>query len=239
MILKTAPDATAKSTDGRPQLSRSAVIERAFTIADAEGLAAVTIRRLAQELGVTPMALYWHFKNKDELFDAIGDEVIAAIELSSDTDAAWDERLRVIVTNLVTVLRAHPSLANLAATRIVASEHGLELTEQTLALLRGAGFNVAQAANLAHQALHTAIMLCSAEPGLELGVVDTDAVLEAKRARLAALPTHRYPNVIEAADDLIDCDDEDFYYDAGIDLFISGVLGMQQRLGRAKSVSAG
>ncbi|SOD71094.1 TetR family transcriptional regulator [Jatrophihabitans sp. GAS493] len=222
MILKTAP------VDARPQLSRSAVIDRAFTIADAEGLAAVTIRRLAQELGVTPMALYWHFKNKDELFDAIGDDVIGRIELSADTAARWDERLRVIVTNLVTVLRAHPSLANLAATRIVASEHGLELTEQTLSLLRSAGFSVAEAANLAHQALHTAIMLCSAEPGLELGVVDTDAALAAKRARLASLPADRYPHVIEASDDLIDCDDEEFYYSAGIDLFIAGVRGMHQ-----------
>src|SRR5690348_12640763 len=49
------------------KLSKAAVAERALRLGDEEGVEAVTIRRLAQELGVTPMALYWHFKNKDDL----------------------------------------------------------------------------------------------------------------------------------------------------------------------------
>src|SRR2546423_8871268 len=55
------------------KLTRTAVVERAMRLADVEGVEAVTIRRLAQELGVTAMALYWHFKNKDELLLGMAD----------------------------------------------------------------------------------------------------------------------------------------------------------------------
>src|SRR5215469_5319588 len=57
---------TAREMD-RVRLSRAAVVERALALSDADGLEAVTIRRLATELGVSPMALYWHFRTKDEL----------------------------------------------------------------------------------------------------------------------------------------------------------------------------
>ena len=51
----------------RGRLTKQAVVQRALALADADGLDALTIRRLATELGVTPMALYWHFRNKEEL----------------------------------------------------------------------------------------------------------------------------------------------------------------------------
>ena len=52
------------------------MVGRAIALADAEGLDALTIRRLAQELGVTPMALYWHFRNKEELLAGAGRPVL-------------------------------------------------------------------------------------------------------------------------------------------------------------------
>ncbi|HVU93388.1 MAG TPA: TetR family transcriptional regulator, partial [Jatrophihabitans sp.] len=92
----------------RSELSRDAIIERALDIADAETLEAVSIRRLGQEFGVTPMALYWHVKNKDELLDAMGDRLFAAMSYRTDPDAGWDVQLQAIVRALVDALRAHP-----------------------------------------------------------------------------------------------------------------------------------
>src|SRR5580704_14285830 len=60
-------------TATKSELSRLAIVDRALEIADAEGRDAITIRRLAQDFGVTPMALYWHVANKDELLAAMGD----------------------------------------------------------------------------------------------------------------------------------------------------------------------
>src|SRR4028119_2254718 len=60
-----------QNASNRVTLTPQAVVEGALALADAEGLGAVTIRRLAKELGVTPMALYWHFRSKDELLEGM------------------------------------------------------------------------------------------------------------------------------------------------------------------------
>ena len=57
------------------------VADRALAIADAEGIEAVTIRRLATELGVTPMALYWHFRTKEDLLAGLADRVLDDLEV--------------------------------------------------------------------------------------------------------------------------------------------------------------
>ena len=80
---------TATATAAKSDLSRAAIVERALTVMDTEGPDAVTIRRIAQEFGVTPMALYWHVANKDELLAAMGDALLA------DVDATAGDRLLV------------------------------------------------------------------------------------------------------------------------------------------------
>src|SRR5882672_5666484 len=91
-------------------LTRATVAEHAVRLADTEGLDAVTIRRLAQELGVTPMALYWHFKNKDELLLGIADHVMSGVQGTRQPGDSWTRQLRAMVESLVAVMRAHPSL---------------------------------------------------------------------------------------------------------------------------------
>src|ERR1700722_1452703 len=78
----------------RPRLSKAAVVERGLALADAEGLEAVTIRRLASDLGVTPMALYWHFKTKDELLSGLADSIWAESDVDLDQSAGWADQLR-------------------------------------------------------------------------------------------------------------------------------------------------
>src|ERR1700729_255933 len=75
---RTASPRTAGSAadnPSRPKLDREVVVDAALQVADTEGLEAVTIRRLAQELSVTPMALYWHFKDKEALLGAVADRM--------------------------------------------------------------------------------------------------------------------------------------------------------------------
>src|SRR3982750_4803148 len=151
----------------KADLSRDAIVERALELADAETLDAVTIRRLGQEFGVTPMALYWHVKNKEELLDAMGDRLFAGLRF--EADGSWDERLAVVVRELVERLRRHPGSRELAYRRILGCPEGLAVTEYTLRLLRKAGFPRRQTADIATHALQTAVMLVSAEPGAEPG----------------------------------------------------------------------
>jgi TetR/AcrR family tetracycline transcriptional repressor len=210
------------------QLTRAAIIDRAMALADAEGIDAVTIRRLGQEFGVTPMALYWHVKNKDELLDAMGDELFADVEAEFDPALPWTEQLRAAVTGLVAMLRAHPGSLSLVYRRVLISESGLRLTEVVLGLLRDAGFGVRQSAELATSALQTAIMLVSSEPGAEVGVPPDDmaAHLDAKRAAMGLLPADKYPRIREAAEFMLHCDDPEIYYNTGIALFVEGARAM-------------
>ena len=102
-------DATKRAAEtDRPRLSRAAVVERGLAIGDEDGLEAVTIRRLAAELGVTPMALYWHFRNKDELMTGLADAVWSELDVRVDPQADWPLQLRGLLESLVGILRRHP-----------------------------------------------------------------------------------------------------------------------------------
>jgi TetR/AcrR family transcriptional regulator, tetracycline repressor protein len=214
----------AAKPSAKDNLSRDAVVDRALQLADTEGLEAVTIRGLAQQFGVTPMALYWHVANKDELLDAMGDRIFQALRVDYSSDAAWDVQLRAVVQALVDALRAHPTCVELAYRRVFACPEGQQVAEHTLGLLRGAGFAVRQSSDIARHALQTAVMLVTGEPGAEPGCSEDDrlATLAAKRAALIALPTELFPHIREAADDLLHCDDVRVYYDFGIDMFVAG-----------------
>src|SRR5215213_7075367 len=83
-----------QNATGRITLTPQAVIEGALALAETEGLEAVTIRKLAKELGVTPMALYWHFRSKNELLDGMAASIFEEIDLSVDASATWQEQLK-------------------------------------------------------------------------------------------------------------------------------------------------
>ena len=97
----------------RPRLSKAAVVERGLAIADAEGMEAVTIRRLAADLGVTPMALYWHFRSKEELLVGLADRLWTEFDVGVNAAAEWSDQLRGLMESLVRVLRSHPAASSL------------------------------------------------------------------------------------------------------------------------------
>jgi AcrR family transcriptional regulator len=216
----------------KERLSRDTVTERALAMADAEGIEALTIRRLATDLGVTPMALYWHFADKERLLDGVAELVLSQVKLSVDDESRpWDQRLREVLDQLLGVLAAHTSVTDVVKTRILQCEPGLELTERVLGLLRGAGFSPDQSAQQAIYALLFLVGLVTGEPGLMHGEEDDearDARLRGKWASLQALSPKRYPHVLEAALPLTSCDDSREWRAAGLDLLLCGLRDMQR-----------
>jgi TetR/AcrR family tetracycline transcriptional repressor len=200
----------------------------ALDLADAEGLEAVTIRRLAQLHDVTPMALYRHFSDKNDLLAAIGDRMLADIELPEPNDDRWDFQLRAVLAAFVKALRPHPKTAELTLYRILVSEPGLAMAERTMELLTEGGFSTDDAAEVGRQSICSLITLVTTEPGAN---EDTDPVaredaLRAKRASLAALSPRRYPLITAAADTLICPASTDRYYELGMDLVVAGIRGV-------------
>jgi AcrR family transcriptional regulator len=193
----------------------------------------VTIRRVAQEFGVTPMALYWHVANKEELLAAMGDALLAGVVPPAPV-GPWSTQLRAVVMNLIESLSQHPAAAELVFPRILVTEPGLRITEFTLALLEDAGFSREQAADLARMGLQTAMMLVTQLPGSEsqAAQAERDALLAEKRAHIESLPDDLYPHVRAAAVPLTDCEDEAAYYAFGVDLYIEGALALMRKVKR-------
>jgi len=212
----------------RPRLSKEAVVDQALAIADADGLEALTIRRLANQLGVTPMAFYWHFRNKEALLAGVADRLWGEIDADVDPDADWPAQLRRIMESLVRVLRAHRCASQvLASSEKLNNDAALRVTETTLEVLRRAGFDPAAASEIARSGLWTGIMLVMSTPGFDTSVTEDDLAETQRRnqVRLALLPPARYPRLVEAAGPMTDCggDYQEFHDRFGIDLFIAGV----------------
>ena len=211
------------------RLSKDTVTGRALELADAQGLDRLTIRRLAQDLGVTPMALYWHFRSKEELLAALGDRVWAEIDLELDPDADWAAQLRGLLESLVAMLRAHPCASQLLmAGEKMHSERSMLASETALAVLARAGFDPDHASAITRSALWTGLMLVMSEPGYDPALPLAERVEHQRQTqiKLAMLPPDRFPCLVAAAGPMTACDDPDFHYRFGIDLFVAGVTGM-------------
>jgi AcrR family transcriptional regulator len=209
------------------------VIDRALHLAD-KGLGALTIRKLAADLGVTPMALYWYFRSKGELLDGLTERLWNEIDVSVDQAASWTTQLRGLLESLVAVLRAHPAAAQLLQEHGRKNEPALRAREVMLAVLRNAGFEPVRASEIAMSAARTGILLAMSEPGVEVSQgSDRSELQRIKQVRLAALPIATYPRLVECAIPLSASDDSEFHYQFGISLFIAGVEAIAPPTGGA------
>jgi TetR/AcrR family transcriptional regulator, tetracycline repressor protein len=225
---------TQAPDNDRTRLSKRAVVDRGLALADEVGLDKLTIRRLAEELGVTPMALYWHFHSKEELLSGLADRVWGEIDTDIDRTQPWSRQLQGLLESLVAVLRAHPCASPLLlVSEKQRSDAALNATEVTMEVLRSAGFDPQYASEVARSALWTGLMLVMSEAGMEPGksAEQVEEDLRHNRVRLATLPVSRYPNLVACADALTACDDPELHYRLGVELFIAGVEAMAARLG--------
>lgn len=120
-------------------LKRDRIVQHALKLADAEGLDAVSFRRLAADFGVTPMALYRHVADRDDLLTAMNDLVLTEIAVPGQVDEDWVRALRGVLGSAVTVYTRHPSARRLSDIGRW-SPGSLALTERLVRLLTDAGF---------------------------------------------------------------------------------------------------
>jgi TetR/AcrR family tetracycline transcriptional repressor len=226
---RTKPESGRADAD-RARLTKSAVVDHALKLADSVGLEALTIRKLATELGVTPMALYWHFRSKEELLIGLVEHVWSEIDLDVDRTAPWPDQLRALFESLLAVLRAHPAAPKLLLDFNKQTEAILPPTELALEILRSAGFDAEYAAGITHYALWTGITLVMSEPGAEWrSLEDRDQGQRKKQITYATLPTATYPQLVECAVAMTSSDDPEFHYELGVSLFVAGVEAIAAR----------
>jgi TetR/AcrR family tetracycline transcriptional repressor len=213
----------------RSRLSREQVVDAALDLVDREGLEALSLRKLAVSLGVTPMALYWHVADKEALLDALGERLFAGIVLPDQVDD-WHTDLCAVLAAMAARLREHPAVAPLAMSTVLASEPGVVLAERVLSRLSDAGLDDRAAAGVGAYVLDALVALVGAVPGASL-VEETEAQKEREQRKheaLAALPADRFPSVARMLPELIDCTDVNAYVQRGVDLLMLGVRGLAQ-----------
>lgn len=133
-------------SSNRVPLSRDRALAAAVALADAEGLEALTMRRLARELGVEAMSLYHHLKNKDEILDGMVEAVFAEIELPAP-DAEWKPAMLARSASLREVLTRHPWAISIMESRTSPGPATLRHHDAVIGCFRNGGFSVAMAAH--------------------------------------------------------------------------------------------
>jgi AcrR family transcriptional regulator len=137
------------SAERRPQLTRQQVVTAAIELADRDGVESISMRKLAQSLGVEAMSLYTHVRSKEDLLDAIADAVIGMTGVD-DGAADWRTSLRRMALRARGVMLRHPWAPRVIETRAAPGPAALAYINAVLGTLREGGFSIAQA----HTALH-------------------------------------------------------------------------------------
>lgn len=137
------PDLAAESPPAVEQpafdLSRERLVSAAITIVGRDGLGALSMRRLAQEVDRSPMAAYRHFDDKQDVLDATVDAIVSAIPLPHPGERPWDEHLEQVVVDTHRCLSRTPGLADLVQGRVVAHPAVAELFETFSRLVQESG----------------------------------------------------------------------------------------------------
>lgn len=178
----------------RPFLTRERVLETALLMADRDGLEALSMRRLAKELGGAPMSLYNHVSNKEDLLDAMIDAVFDEIEQPSSHDD-WKSAMTKRARSVRAALARHRWSIGLMESRTAPGPATLSHHESAIACLRDAGFSITLTAH-ALSALDSYIYGFAL---LERTVPFSTAAETAERAEtlLATFPVDQYPHLAE------------------------------------------
>jgi TetR/AcrR family tetracycline transcriptional repressor len=199
-------------------------VAAALQIVDSEGVPALSLRRLADDLGVTPMSLYWHVADKAELLELVGHAVLAEIELPGRS-GAWKEELAAVHRAMLATFLRHRNSTEILVGRARFGAGGLAAFEQILAILLDAGFTP-EAAFDAYQSLYlfTLGFMATSNRSPEFITVQRQGA-----AYMLSLPVERFPS-IRAVAPVIGRRSLEEQFEIGLDVVIEGVAA---RLGEA------
>jgi len=198
-------------------LSRERIARVALELADQEGLDGLSMRRLARELDVTPMALYVHFRGKDELIDAVVDLAARELKLPSER-GPWKRQLELLLRELRRGVERHPSALWIRRERPLMSPGVMRGPELGMRILLRAGFSKSDAV-AAWRALFS----------YTLGFASFSSTARVENARhharaaLAALPDDEFPALVSAATEAVDAMGGEDQFEFGLRCLLDGL----------------
>lgn len=217
----------------RRTLDQPQVVRAALELLDDVGLDELTMRRLAERLGVKAASLYRHVRNKDELLALLGDEICGEIDVPP-ASGPWQDQLRKIARNVRRGLLAHRDAARVLAGTPPAGPRRLLLIEAVLRILRASGLHDRDAARAAYHlnnfvtefaADEARFAAYAAAPGWSRRKVFAEA-----RKQFASLPKREFPTIVALAGHLTE-DAQDELFQFGVDMFLRGIQSLATRRG--------
>jgi AcrR family transcriptional regulator len=214
----------------RAPLSRDRVLRAAVARADKAGIESLSMRRLAEELGVVPMALYKHVANKEELLDGMIDVVVGEID-PPVAGAGWKSAVRQRILSARRALLRHPWASQVMESKQNPTPLVLAYMDTMIGLFRAGGFSV----NLTHHVMHTIgsrVLGFSQELFNDSSTVDPEVAasmmreLGAKFPNVLAIATaasHEEASVVGPG-----CDDQ-YEFEFALDLLLDGFERLLQR----------
>jgi AcrR family transcriptional regulator len=192
----TRTEIATQTDPGRAPLTRERVLAAAIDLTDRDGIASLSMRKLAQELGVEAMSLYHHVANKDAILDGLIDLVFGEIDLPVG-EADWKAAMRRRAISAREVLRRHPWATGLMESRSTPGPATLRHHDAVLGILRNAGFPLELAAH-AYSLLDSYIYgFAVQETSLPFNTPEETA--EVAQAMMAEFPADAYPHLTEIA----------------------------------------
>ncbi|WP_394846122.1 TetR/AcrR family transcriptional regulator C-terminal domain-containing protein [Pendulispora brunnea] len=204
-----------------PRLTKERILSEALALLDEVGTEALTMRRLADQLGVQAGALYWHYPNKQSLVAAMAEEMLTDTALQADGEPEkWRARIVEQLMALRRALLAHRDGARVFAGTFVAEPNTLTLGEVLLGALRDAGLGKREAAWSCSSLVHFVIGF----------VVEEQAAQGFDPATLTSqVDRERYPN-IAAVKGPFTSQDFDARMKFGLNLMLDGIeRGLESR----------
>jgi AcrR family transcriptional regulator len=205
----------------RNTLSPELIVRTALDLMESDGTSAFSLRALAAELGVGPMALYTYFRNKDDLYDAVRNHLMGLLPLVP-VGESWQDQVRAVCRSLRSLMLQHPCLAQLLAGRPLSGHETARVAEGLLGVLRSAGFDKQTAART-HTTLFTYVLgSTSWEIQMAAERRDPDA-WRRLRTTVESLSPTEFPTVVELAPELARTTAGDDQFNYGLDLLIAGL----------------
>lgn len=199
-------------------LSRTRIIAAAIGLIEREGADAVSMRRIAADLGVGVMSLYNHVPSKDALLDGVAEAVLSRIEFTDDAGAEWPDRVRLQALAFRQIARDHPRCTMVVVSRQLRSAAGLLPVERALATLRQAGFDGPDAVRV----LRVFVAYIVGSLLREVGVTPAFTPAGCPGVEVENVDPLLFPQVSELAAQMGECDHQaEFAF--GLDLLIQAI----------------
>jgi TetR/AcrR family transcriptional regulator, tetracycline repressor protein len=219
---QTPPWQTAPRRRGapRPQLSREVVVNAALAVLETAGGEALTMRKVADQIGVSASALYGYVANKEELVQLVIDRIFREVTIPP-TGGDWRQFLKEYARAILAMFRRHPGVAGLTLGRVAFTPSMLDLGERMLAELRGGGIPDQVAAFVGDLgSLYVAAYAYEQDVTPLAGREDQFVAQFA--AWIRSLPADRFPNTVALAGEMV-AGTADSRFEWGLDVLIRGL----------------